>query len=74
MTARLAGLGFSATRAATQYRSHQLAHDFPGAARGGVTYDKNSMGQRREALPGTVDRRHWHCMEETNAPPYEGIG
>jgi hypothetical protein len=36
--------------------------------------DKDSMGQRREARLGTVDRRHWHCMEETNAPPYEGIG
>jgi WD40 repeat protein len=42
--------------------------------RSGSTHDKDSMGQRREARLGTVDRRHWHCMEETNAPPYEGIG
>jgi hypothetical protein len=35
---------------------------------------KDSMGNGGE--PGLVrwDRRHWHCMEETNAPPHEGIG
>jgi hypothetical protein len=35
--------------------------------------DKDSMGN--DGKPGLVrwDRRHWHCMEETNAPPHEGI-
>ena len=39
-----------------------------------VTHDKDSMGNDGE--PGLVrwDRRHWHCMEEPNAPPHEGIG
>jgi hypothetical protein len=29
-----------------------------------------------DGKPGLVrlDRRHWHCMEESNAPPYERIG
>jgi WD40 repeat protein len=41
-------------------------------APGNFTHGKDSMGNDGE--PGLVrwDRRYWHCMEETNAPPAEG--
>jgi WD40 repeat protein len=42
--------------------------------RHGSTHDKDSMGNDGKSGLVRWDRRHWHCMEETNAPPHEGIG
>jgi len=43
--------------------------------RPGPTSRMRKIPWGNDGKPGLVrlDRRHWHCMEETNAPPYERI-